>query len=72
MKNLLHTGSQLQSHHCLSDSVGDGRHAENPRAPAMRFRYFHSPHRRRKVRPRGHPVPDLIKIVLKIGLEVRD
>ena len=38
----------------------------------MRLRYFHRPHRRRKVRPRRHPIPDPIKIVLQIGLEVLD
>ena len=40
--------------------------------PAMRFRYFHRLHRRRKVTPRGHPVPDPVQIILQIGLEILD
>ncbi len=72
MENRLRTRFQLQGDHCLSDSVGDGGHAQHSRATAMRFRYFHRPHRRGKVRPRRHPIPDLIEIVPQIGLEVPD
>src|SRR4051794_18068847 len=38
----------------------------------MRLRNFDRPHRRRKVRPRGHPHPDLVEIVLQIGFELLD
>ena len=41
----------------------DGGHAEHPGARAMRLRYLHRPHRRRKIRPRRHPIPDLIEVV---------
>src|SRR5213595_1391940 len=36
----------------------------------MGLRYLDRPHRGRKVRPRAHPVPDLVQIVLQIGLEL--
>ena len=38
----------------------------------MRFGYLHSQHRRRKVTPRGHPIPDLVQIVLQILLKTLD
>ncbi len=36
----------------------------------MRLRDLNRPDRRRKVGPRAHPIPDLVKTVLKIGLEL--
>ena len=56
----------------LGDSVRDCGHTEHPRSSAMRFRYFHRQHRRRKIAPRRHPIPDLIQVVLQIGLEIPD
>src|SRR6476661_7125208 len=38
----------------------------------MRLGYLHRTHRRRKVAPRRHPVPDLIQIVLQVGLKCPD
>ena len=38
----------------------------------MRFWYFHRLHRRRKVTPRRHPIPDPVEIVPQILLEVLD
>ena len=38
----------------------------------MRLRYFHRPHRRWEVTPRGHPVPDLVQVALQILLERLD
>src|SRR5207344_1069319 len=35
----------------------------------MRLRNLNRPHRRRKVDPRRHPIPDLVQIVPQIGLE---
>src|SRR5258706_5667632 len=62
---------QPAGHHGLRDSVRDGGHAEDPRA-AVCLRYFHRPHRWREVAPRRHPIPDLVKVVLQILLEVLD
>src|SRR6266581_1617039 len=52
----------------LSPTVG---HAEQAR-PSRGLRYLHCPHRRREVRARRHPVPDLIEAVPQILLEVLD
>jgi len=38
----------------------------------MWFRNFDCPHRRRKVGPRRHPIPDLVQVVLQIGFELFD
>src|SRR3954449_7958171 len=70
MKDLLRPDLQLQRHHGLCDSVGHGGHPQCSGAPTQRFRYFHRFHRRRKVGSRGHPIPDLVEIVLQIGLEI--
>jgi hypothetical protein len=40
--------------------------------PAMGLRDFNRAHRRREVGAGGEPVPDLVQIVLQIGLELRD
>ena len=56
--------------HGLRDPVRDGGNPENPGASAMRFRYFHRPHRGREIAARGHPVPDLIQIAPQILREL--
>src|SRR6266566_7536828 len=48
------------------------RHAQDSRAPAMWLRDLHRAHRRREAGARGEPVPDLVQVVLQIGLELRD
>src|SRR5664279_4541047 len=72
MENRFRSWLQPQCDHRLSDSVRDGGNSKNPCPTAMRFRYLNSPHRGRKIRPRGHPIPDLVQIVLQIGLELLD
>ena len=72
MEFRLHGFLQPVRGHGLRDSVRESGHAENPGPRAMRFRYFHRFHRRRKVAAGGHPVPDLIEITLQISLEVLD
>src|SRR5664279_4857111 len=72
MENRFRPRFQPQCDHRLSDSVRDGGNSKNPGPTAMRFRYLNSPYRGRKVRPRGHPIPDLVQIVLQIGLELLD
>jgi hypothetical protein len=71
MKDRLDLFLQPPSYHCLGDPVRDRRHPEHPRAAAMRFRYLHRTHRRGKVAPRRHPIPDLVQIALEIRLERR-
>src|SRR5215469_1185997 len=70
MKDRLHTGLQLQRHHCLRDSVRYGRHPEDSRPATMRFRYLHRTHRRRKIRPRRHPIPDPVQIIVPVLIEL--
>jgi hypothetical protein len=72
MENGLRPGLQLQSYYRLSDPV---RHSGNPQhsgTPTMRLRYFHRPHRRREVGPRGHTIPDAIEVIPQITLEILD
>src|SRR6266542_1565093 len=68
----LHHLLQLPGYHRLRNPVRHGRHPEHPRPPAVRFWYLHRPHRRWKIRPRGHPIPRHIQPVSKIGLELLD
>nr|WP_201749481.1 hypothetical protein [Micromonospora sp. 4G51] len=68
----IHPDPQVPGYHRLRDPVGDGGDAEHPRAAAVLFRNLHRSHRRRKIRPRRHPIPDLVKVVFQIGLEVGD
>ena len=56
----------------LSDPVGHGGHTEDSRARPVCLRDLHRAHRRREVRPRRHPIPDLAQVALQILLEVRD
>src|SRR6201987_4695440 len=71
MKDRFDLFLQPHSDHCLSDPVAHGGHTEDSRAAAMRFRYLHRAHRRREIGPRGHPIPDLKKVVLEILFERR-
>jgi hypothetical protein len=61
---------QPPGHHRLRDPVRDRWSPKDPRSTAMRLGDLHRPPRRREVAPRGHPVPDLVQLVLQIRLEV--
>jgi hypothetical protein len=63
---------QLHGHDRLGNPIGHGRHAKDPRAAPMGLLDLHRAHGRREVRSRGHPIPDLVQVVLKIRLELRD
>jgi len=62
----------LLGNHGLGDSIGDSGYPQHSGPTAMRFRYFHCPHRRRKVGPRRHSIPDPVQIVLQILLKILD
>ena len=66
----LHQRLQKHGHRRLRDPVGDRRHAEHPGPRAVRLRDLHRPDRGRKEGPRTHPIPDLVQIVPKVGLEL--
>ena len=63
---------QLLGHHRLRHPVSDGGYAQHPGSAAMRLGYLHRAHRRRKVTSRGHPIPDLVQVVVQVGLEPLD
>jgi hypothetical protein len=61
---------QMHRHHRLRNPVRDRRHAQRPDPAAVRLGDLHRPDRRRKVGPRTHPIPDLVEVVRKNGLEL--
>jgi len=69
MKDRLQDRLQIMTDDLLSDPIGDRRNAQRPRH-AIRFRDVDSPHRRRKVAPRGHPIPEFVELARQVGLEV--
>ena len=70
MKDRFDLRLQPAGHHRLGDPVRDRRHPKDSRPTAMGFGYLHRHHRRRKVGPRGHPIPDLVQVVLQILVEL--
>src|SRR3990172_2000058 len=71
VKIRLHAWLQIAFHHHLSDSVCDSRNTQRPRL-ALALRNINPSHRRRKPAAGRHPIPDLIKVVRKISLKIRD
>src|SRR5262245_33357651 len=57
----------------LGDSVGDSGNPQWPRpSSSISFRDIDPPHRRRMITARRQPVPELVEVVRKISLEVRN
>ena len=71
MEQRLHIRLQIRPHNCLGDSVGDSGHPERPHALAL-LRYLDRTNRRREVRPRGHPIPELVEVPFQVPLELLD
>ena len=67
----LHQRLQVPLDHHLGDAVGDRGNPQRPRL-AIALRYVDPPHRRRKVAARRQPIPELVEVVRKISLEVRN
>src|SRR6202043_4149569 len=67
----LHERLQEPLDHRLSNAVGNRRNPEWP-SPAVSLRYVYPSHRRRIVTARRHSVPELVEVVRKISLEVRN
>ena len=72
MEDLFDPLPQDPGDHRLRDPVGHGRHAQDPRAAAVRLLDLYRTHRGREVAPRGHPVPDLVQVSPQILLELLD
>ena len=68
MERGFHARLQVQLHHHLRDTVPHRGDSQCP-LPAVRLRNGHTPHRRREVRPRGHPIPDPKEVLSKPLLE---
>src|SRR5262249_460816 len=55
----------------LGDAIGDRWNAQWTR-PSIRLRDIDPPHRRRKVAPRGHAIPELVEVAREVGLELHN
>ena len=64
MEPWLHQRLEDHLHDRLRHAVGHCRNAQWARA-AITLRYLDEPHRRRKIRPRRHPIPDLVEVALR-------
>src|ERR1700747_3326872 len=71
MERRLQTRLQVATGNFLCDTVSDSWNARRART-AIHLRNIHASHRRRKVAPRRQPVPELIEVVCKISLKVRN
>src|ERR1700728_2243492 len=68
----LHLRLQVQLGYRLGDPVGHGRYSEHTNPLASCFGDLHRLHRRREIRARRHPVPDLVQIPVPVRLELLD
>ena len=71
MKNRLYFGLQIHLDHHLRHAIRYGWDPQPSESP-ISFGNIYRAYRRRKITPRGHPIPDLIKIVLKTNLKIFD
>src|SRR5688500_11692583 len=55
----------------LRHPISDRGNAQRPQA-TIGLQDLDETHRRREVAPRGHPVPDLVEVILQVGLESLD
>jgi len=69
MENRLQYWLQISLHYRLGDAVRDRRNSERSR-PSPSLRYVNPANRRREITAGRHPVPDPIKIVTQILLEI--
>ena len=72
MEQRFHLRLQIRPHDRLSDPVRHGGHPEHADTLACCLRYLHRTHRRREVRPRGHPIPELVEVPFQVPLELCD
>ncbi len=71
VKMWFHERLQGSFDHHLGDAVGDRGYPQRPGSTIV-LRYVHPSHRRRKVAAGRQPIPQLVEVVRKISLEVRD
>src|SRR6266851_3193594 len=71
MKHRLQNRLQVTTDDFLGAAIGDSWNTQRPRT-APCFRNIDPPHRRRKVAPRGHAIPEFVEVARKVGLERRN
>src|SRR6202043_2018926 len=71
MKHRLQYRLQVTTNDFLGAAVSDSWNTQRPRT-APCFRNIDPPHRRRKVAPGGHAIPELVEVARKVGLERRN
>src|ERR1700675_5060720 len=71
MKHRLQNRLQVTTGDLLGAAIGDSWNAQRPRATPG-FRNIDPPHRRRKVAPRGHAIPEFVEGARKVGLDRRN
>src|SRR6266446_9336236 len=71
MKHRLQNRLQVTADDFLGNAVGNRWNAQWPRT-APCFRNIDPPHRRRKIAPRGHAIPEFVEVTRKVGLERRN
>src|SRR5262245_31687050 len=64
VENPLQPGLQHHRRRRLRHPVLRVRHPEQAHGLPVILRYLHAPHRPREIAPRGHPVPQLVEVVL--------
>ena len=71
MKHRFQTRLQVAADDFLSNAIGDRRNAQRART-AIGFWNIDPSHRQRKITPRRQSVPELVEVVRKISLKVRN
>src|SRR3979411_1482660 len=64
-------GLQAPTGHPLGNAICDSWNTQRPR-PTIPLRNIDPPHRRRKITPGRQPVPELVEVARKVGLELRN
>jgi len=71
MEYWFHRWFQIHFDHHLRHSIRYGWYSQPPGSPITLGNIYRA-NRRRKITPRGHPIPDLIQVVFKINLKIFD
>lgn len=70
VKQRIHFRFEIQLHNHLRNSIRNGRNPQGTTSTVL-LRNLNPFYRRREIRPRRHPVPDLVQIVIQVLLKRR-
>ena len=70
VKHRFHQRLQHHRHHRLSDPIRDRGHTEHPHTVSARLGDLHCLNRRREIRSRRHPIPDLVQVVALVPCKI--